>query len=309
MIAKSTMIAASVFALSHVAHAGPDNVAPPIVGGITTSDFAAVGAMMACEGATCDMYCSATLIHNEWIVTAAHCINILEDSIGDNVDHYFTIGDDIHSVTAYDQIVDWAVHPEYVNDDELNNDIAVARLSQGIDNITPIALNDEILGQELVGTELTFVGYGVANDNHSGGGFKRTADMSVDDLDQDYIYAEDDIQSLCDGDSGGAALEISQGETLLVAVNAFIYGVNASADTCDAEGAGATRIDTHLDFITTHVDLNVTVPLTDANDWNALADTADGEANPALGCSSAPTAPTLGMVALALGLIGFRRRD
>ena len=64
---------------------------PPIVNGERTSDFIQVGAIMAySDNYGGYSFCSATLIHEKWAVTAAHCLEAASE--------YYTYGQDIYFV-------------------------------------------------------------------------------------------------------------------------------------------------------------------------------------------------------------------
>ena len=65
---------------------------PPIVNGQETSDWPEIGMLAACYQGGCAPFCSATLIQESWILTAAHCAEAALYGDMSQLDHYFFVG-------------------------------------------------------------------------------------------------------------------------------------------------------------------------------------------------------------------------
>ena len=245
---------------SHNALAG-DSVAPPIVSGTETSDFEAVGSLMVCTDQGCMDFCSATLIHNTWAATAAHCVQALDEYVADyGYEPYFVTGAYVWDFDDYAQIIQWEQHPSYVGTTtDVDHDIGLVRLSGSLSGVTPMPINIDAVNMLWVDTELTYVGYGITGDGRTDSGYKRTVDMPVYTYDAKFIYSLDveDGDNLCSGDSGGASLnEVSPNVYELAGVNSFVFPNADDGSMCNGGGSGATRVDMYIDWIEDYVDFS-----------------------------------------------------
>jgi MYXO-CTERM domain-containing protein len=270
--------------------------APPIVNGTTTAQYQAVGALLAVTSNWGAHFCSATLIHKKWILTAAHCVDAMDDYEGKGADIYFTTGKDVYdNVTDYDVLTSWVMNPNYRSSNvQAGYDIGLGELQTGITSATPMPVNTDSITNSWVGKELTYVGYGITGDLANDSGYKRYAEMPIYQYDSQVIYAQDtsDEQNLCSGDSGGAALnELSDGTFEIVGVNSFVYSISNPNRPCEEGGSGVMRTDTSISWIESYVELESDTD-TDADtdtdtdsDSDADADTdtdadADTDADP-----------------------------
>lgn len=283
---------------------------PAIVNGDPTAEPEAVVALtVEYDGALYGPFCSATLISPTWVLTAAHCVQAIEQDYT-GLDIYVVTGSDLltEGVDRSSLVLGSIAHPDY-DDATYTDDIGLLELTGGgLPGIDPIPLNHDLVTTTWIGEELRFVGYGITRDNAEDMGTKRYADIPIVNLDMEVIYAwdPDDGQNVCQGDSGGASLEIlGGGEYELAGVNAFVglWKGQEGDEACVDGFVGATRVDRHVEWIMeqTGGEVGIDTGSSGTSPWG-------GKDNGGW-CAAAPTRSRgLSLLALALGVVALRRR-
>lgn len=214
--------------------------------------------------------CSATLIGDEWLLTAAHCVSRTDVSlIAFGAGGSFGFGSEVF------------VHPDWVDGAFTSgNDLALVRLASPIVDIEPARLVSGPIGQ---GDQLTAVGYGRTGGGIFGAqpgteGTKRAGHNIFDQRGSFFGYDDrvlladfdnpldpsfsqmgateplDLEYSIAPGDSGGSAWVEQDGAWYVAGVASFI----AAPRDLDADGSygdvnGWTDVSAHLGWISSIV--------------------------------------------------------
>lgn len=223
--------------------------------------------------------CTGSLITRDIVLTAAHCVS--SKTSADKVDVLFGLTNvKATSIAAKD----WIINPAYVqnpqvdDDTAIQNDIAIVKLSAAAPADFKLAVlpTAKTIEQLLVGSKLTFAGYGITNaivrdfkkdkngqpvldkngqpqvvefPSQGSGTLRLVSDMVVTHLTSDQKEISLDQRNLkgaCHGDSGGPALlQLQDGTDIQVGVTS--RGTNKLGN-CN-EGVIYTGVLGHQDFI------------------------------------------------------------
>lgn len=314
-------LALALLAAGGAAEAAPP---PPIVNGESTSDWAAVGMLVAWDPSTATggVYCSASLVAEAGIVTAAHCADAAEDYLAWGYSTLFAIGPSMEGIEQAIEVTSFVVHPDYRFDSGgVAADIAVGLLARSPTGLQPLPFPTASLDTAWYDQDLRLVGYGVTGDGLADAGIRRTATLPVYSLYGDFVLALDEDpagSNACSGDSGGAALRELDGEMALVGVLSFVFPWHDPSQSCVGGGVGATRMDLFGAWVVMELGLDETSGTGGGGGSGGSGGSGGGSSSlgsePARGgCEAAPLAPSplLGpaaILALLLGLPARRRR-
>ncbi len=270
--------------------------APPLANGLDGAQHAIVhgaaepGQMStACfgrdDGEGLYIACSATLITPRLLLTAGHCGSIVSaDELRQDGAAWF--GEDIGDPADVTGIDDLIVHPDYValsGSDPGRYDLAVVVLDRDAATVPTWFSRDEA-SNALVGQEFTAVGYGLTAAGAGDAGHKRSAVITVDEVDEFFLVSRTDTNpdgaNTCSGDSGGPVLRDEDDRWIQ-------WGVTSYADSDCTTLSGASRLDVATGWILDRVEaVHGTRDVCLANGWygdgacDAVCDDPDPDCDP-----------------------------
>lgn len=227
------------------------SAASEVINGQTTSDFPAVGNLLARYPDGGDWpACTATLIGCRTVVTAAHCFCLWPETGPDCAQDGLPRELYLPHGGLY-QVESVALHPGYVWDGStLIHDLAVLTLAEPAWGIEPMPLQETELA---TGADAVFLGYGRTIPDGGDYGIKRTGEPTIGACPPED---RDDLQLcwkgpsiLCYGDSGGPLLADDGGGWQLAGVNSWHHWTEEEG-TCGGWSVDA-KIAAHLDWLRT----------------------------------------------------------
>lgn len=229
---------------------------PPISGGTRAEDAPAVVGLLAYDEdqEAAVVFCSGTLVAQEAILTAAHCL--------DEADRHAEQGRLLVVASGVDLLRDgivdaveasaWVSHPSwqgFAPPSPPRFDVGVVVLERPLAGAQVAVLGDTPPSSAWQGERLELVGFGATSLGAGDGGTKRSVTVDYVGADEHFLFIDSPGANVCEGDSGGAMFRVDGGDRILVGVHSYVYAEDPSRDPC-TEGQGAShRVDAVVDWI------------------------------------------------------------
>lgn len=217
-----------------------------IVGGRLENYYLSAGYLLSDISINKLNICGGVFIDSNTFITAAHCVDI-------NKNIFVGIGNITNRFTNLYQVIEYRIHPFWSNNSNNNsnksrNDIAVLKISRGINN-----LDYPNIVEPVKGCDYQVIGYGrnepepnSRKDMNISTRERRSADICVLDVYEEILLVEGVLAGICFGDSGSPIFKKGTNE---------VVGIISSAEVledgyCKIDNKGiAVNLFYYKDFI------------------------------------------------------------
>ncbi len=219
-------------------------LANPIVNGEREDGFESTVALGVEFNGSAFSACTGNLITSRIVLSAAHCSADLPTSLLLDMGRAF-FGDDVEDAEHVMELESVTVHPDYVplqsgTSNTGEYDLGILVLAEDAP-FRPTPIRRDLWSRQELPADIVSVGFGTTDGaSGRGSGKKRSAELTVDDLDRMFLYSNSDTNpdnaQICSGDSGGPQFQWIEDQWVQVAVHSW-------GDTDCEILSGSTRVD------------------------------------------------------------------